>query len=116
RDAIGSTQPGTQHPDDFAGIDVEDYLTAQRGSSGPAQRDSNVAVILASGTILEGQQPSGSIGGDSLAELIRQARDDEHVKALVLRVDSGGGSAFASDVILRELQVFQESNRPLVVS
>ncbi len=51
-----------------------------------------------------------------LAELIRHARDDEHVKALVLRVDSGGGSAFASDVILRELECFQETNRPVVVS
>jgi protease-4 len=116
RDAIGATQPGPQHPDDFAGITVEDYLTAQRGSARPAEQASNVAVIVASGTILDGLQPPGSIGGDSLAELVRQARDDEGVKALVLRVDSGGGSAFASDVILRELQVFQESNRPLVVS
>jgi protease-4 len=95
---------------------VEDYLTALRGAARPAEQASNVAVIVASGTILDGEQPPGAIGGDSLAELIRQARDDEHVKALVLRVDSGGGSAFASDVILRELQVFQESNRPLVVS
>ncbi len=116
RDAIGATQPGPQHPDDFPGIGVEDYLTAVRGSALPAQQTSNVAVIVASGTILDGEQPPGAIGGDSLAELIRQARDDEGVKALVLRVDSGGGSAFASDVILRELQVFQESNRPLVVS
>jgi protease IV len=116
RDALGATQPGPLHPDDFAGIGVDDYLTAQRGSARPAEQASNVAVIVASGTILDGLQPPGSIGGDSLAELIRQARDDEGVKALVLRVDSGGGSAFASDVILRELQVFQESDRPLVVS
>jgi protease-4 len=116
RDSIGATQPGPRHPDDFSGIGVEDYLSAVRGSAGSSEQASNVAVIVASGTILDGEQPPGSIGGDSLAELIRQARDDEHVKALVLRVDSGGGSAFASDVILRELQVFQESNRPLVVS
>lgn len=116
RDTLGATQPGPLHPDDYAGIGVEDYLKAVRGRAATAEQASNVAVIVASGTILDGQQPPGSIGGDSLAELIRQARDDEHVKALVLRVDSGGGSAFASDVILRELQVFQESNRPLVVS
>jgi len=116
REAIGATQPGPRHPDDYAGIGVEDYLTAVRGSAAETVRSSNVAVIVASGTILDGRQPPGSIGGDSLAELIRQARDDERVKALVLRVDSGGGSAFASDVILRELQVFQESKRPLVVS
>jgi protease-4 len=79
-------------------------------------KSSNVAVIVAAGTILDGSEPPGSIGGDSLAELIREAEDDESVKALVLRVDSGGGSAFASDVILRELQAFQESKRPVVVS
>jgi protease-4 len=116
RDSIGAEQAGLQHPDDFVGIGVDDYLFATRDSALPGDRSSEVAVIVASGTILDGQQPPGSIGGDSLAELIRQARDNERVKALVLRVDSGGGSAFASDVILRELQVFQESNRPLVVS
>ena len=73
-------------------------------------------MIVASGTILDGAQPPGAIGGDSTAELIRQARADEPVKALVLRVDSGGGSAFASDVILRELERFQETERPVVVS
>src|SRR6185436_4435298 len=58
----------------------------------------------------------GSIGGDSTSELIRRARADASVKALVLRVDSGGGSAFASDLILRELERFQETDRPVVVS
>jgi protease-4 len=75
-----------------------------------------VAVIVASGTILDGQQLPGSIGGDSTSELIRRARADDAVKALVLRVDSGGGSAFASDLILRELERFQETKRPVVVS
>ena len=78
--------------------------------------DDKVAVVVASGEIVDGQQPPGTVGGDSTAELIRRATRDEAVKALVLRVDSPGGSAFASDVILRELEVFQESGRPLVVS
>jgi protease-4 len=116
RDTIGATVPGLRHPDDYPGIAFEDYVTAVRGTALPAEQASNVAVIVASGTILDGLQPPGAIGGDSLAELIREARDDESVKALVLRVDSGGGSAFASDVILRELKVFQDSQRPLVVS
>ena len=51
-----------------------------------------------------------------MARLIRRATADERIKALVLRVDSPGGSAFASEVVLRELEVFQESGRPLVVS
>ena len=57
---------------------------------------------MARGTILDGTQPAGTIGGDSTAALIRQARNDENVKAIILRVDSGGGSAFASEVIRRE--------------
>jgi protease IV len=75
-----------------------------------------VAVVVAAGEIVDGQQPPGTVGGDSAADLIRRASRDEQVKALVLRVDSPGGSAFASDVILRELEVFKESGRPLVVS
>src|SRR5690606_24618882 len=56
------------------------------------------------------------VGGGSAARRIRDATEDESVKALVLRVDSPGGSAFASEIILREIQVFQESGRPVVVS
>jgi len=97
-------------------IGYGDYLQAVRRDE---QRDDDadaVAVLVASGTILDGQQPPGTIGGDSTAALIRDLADNDEVKALVLRVDSGGGSAFASEVIRRELEVFQESGRPLVVS
>ncbi|NIW23484.1 MAG: signal peptide peptidase SppA [Gammaproteobacteria bacterium] len=92
------------------------YLRAVRRDDQPDEDADSVAVLVAAGTILDGEQPPGTIGGDSTAALIRGLHDDESVKALVLRVDSGGGSAFASDVILRELEVFQESGRPLVVS
>jgi protease-4 len=115
RESIGASGRGKPHADDFPEIGFEDYVRAvRRGES--TEKASNVAVIVAAGTILDGRQPPGSIGGDSLAELIRQAEDDDSVKALVLRVDSGGGSAFASDVILRELQAFKDSKRPVVVS
>src|SRR5690606_17151880 len=66
--------------------------------------------------ILDGVQPPGTVGGESMAQLIRQAGEDDTVKALVVRVDSPGGSAFASEVIRRELEVFRESGRPVVVS
>ena len=66
--------------------------------------------------ITDGEQPAGTIGGDSLAKVIRQASQAPEVKAVVLRIDSGGGSAFASEVIRRELQLLKEAGKPLVVS
>ncbi len=102
--------------DDFPRIGYNAYLRAIRaGDTGPSGED-RVGVIVASGMILDGDQPPGSIGGDSTATLVRRAIEDERIKALVLRVDSPGGSAFASEVVLRELEVFQQSGRPLVVS
>jgi protease IV len=115
REAIG-VEAAPQQSEDYPSIDFELYVTAVRESSVAAPLASKVGVIVASGTILDGRQPPGTIGGDTLADLIRAAEADQTVKALVLRVDSGGGSAFASEVILRELEVFQETNRPVVVS
>ncbi len=75
-----------------------------------------IGLIVAEGNILPGKQPPGFIGGDTLAESIRQARDDRQVKALVLRINSGGGSAFASEVIRQELLLVQKKGKPVVVS
>jgi protease-4 len=106
----------TGRNDEYTSIGLDDYVRSLDLAKVPGGHEAKVAVIVAAGTILDGRQPPGSIGGDSLAEQIRNVRIDESVKALVLRVDSGGGSAFASDVILRELQLFKDSGRPLVVS
>jgi protease-4 len=73
-------------------------------------------VIVASGEILDGEQPPGTVGGESTARLIRQARLDKDVKALVLRVDSPGGSVLASEEIYRELLALKAAGKPLVVS
>ena len=102
--------------DDYPRIGHEAYLRAIRGENSESSAEDIVGVVVASGVILDGAQPSGTVGGDSTATLIRHATEDERIKALVLRVDSPGGSAFASEVVLRELEVFQESGRPLVVS
>jgi len=75
-----------------------------------------VAVIVAAGTIMDGYQSSGTIGGDSTSELIHKARNNKAVKALVLKVDSGGGSAFASDVILKAIEEFKATGRPVITS
>ena len=78
--------------------------------------ESKVAVITASGVIYDGTRPAGDIGSDSTVKLIRQARLDESVKAVVLRVDSPGGSATAADQIRKELVRTQAAGKPVVVS
>ncbi len=75
-----------------------------------------VGVIVAKGMILDGEQPAGTIGGDSLADLIRQGREDDKVKSLVLRIDTGGGSSFASEIVRREIQLTRQSGKPVIVS
>jgi protease-4 len=81
-----------------------------------SKSDSKVGIVVASGEILDGRQPPGTIGGESTADLLRQARFDNAVKAVVLRVDSPGGSMFASEQILREVQTLRKAGKPVVVS
>lgn len=102
--------------DDYARIGHDDYLAALRQLEAGAGQDDRIGVIVASGSILDGVQPPGTIGGESTARIIREATEDEDIKSLVLRVDSPGGSAFASELILREIEVFKETGRPVVVS
>ena len=75
-----------------------------------------VGVVVAEGEISGGREPAGRIGGLSTAELIRKARDDETIKAVVLRVNSPGGSAFGSELIRRELELTRAAGKPVVVS
>ncbi|MFC3093551.1 signal peptide peptidase SppA [Alteromonas sediminis] len=76
--------------------------------------DAKIAVVVASGTILNGNQKAGAIGGDSTARLLRKARKDDSVKAVVLHVDSPGGSAFASEVIRQEVLNLKAAGKPVV--
>lgn len=101
-------------PEKVQYIEAESYNQHLLGT--PGMQQGNIGLIVASGTILDGHHPEGTIGGDSLSELIRKARQDEEVKAVVLRVDSGGGSAFASEIIRQELQRLREAGKPIVVS
>ncbi|MEM0909768.1 MAG: signal peptide peptidase SppA [Pseudomonadota bacterium] len=82
----------------------------------PPPQGDKVAIVVAKGTILDGNQKAGTIGGDSTAKLLREARTDDEVKAVVLQVDSGGGSAFASEVIRREVELLKEEGKPVVAS
>jgi len=75
-----------------------------------------VAIVVAKGTILDGEQDPGTIGGDSTAALLRKARISKNVKAVVLQVDSGGGSAFASEVIRQEVELLKAAGKPVIAS
>jgi protease IV len=101
----------------FNSIAMNQYLASVRSKHVlKPKSDSKVGIVVASGEILDGHQPPGTIGGDSTADLLRQARYDNAVKAVVLRVDSPGGSMFASEQILREVQSLRKAGKPVVVS
>jgi protease-4 len=101
----------------FRSVSAEDYLRYARAQKKlHAEGKPRVGVIVAEGEILDGDQPPGTIGGDSTARLIRTARLDKDVKAVVLRVNSPGGSVMASEEIYRELQALRAAGKPLVVS
>jgi len=75
-----------------------------------------VAVVVAQGEITDGEQSPGTIGGESTSALLRQAREDENVKAVLLRVDSPGGGVFPSEQIRREVELIKAAGKPVVVS
>jgi protease-4 len=101
----------------FNAIGMSQYLSAVRSKHVlKSKSDARVGIVVASGEILDGHQPPGTIGGESTADLLRQARYDTTVKAVVLRVDSPGGSMFASEQILREVQALRKAGKPVVVS
>jgi protease-4 len=97
----------------FRAVDLGHYLpqTVDLGLGKP-----QVAVIVAEGDIVPGRQPAGKIGGESTAALIRAARADRNVRAIVLRVDSPGGEAFAAEQIRREVVLAQKAGKPVIVS
>ena len=116
RDYLYELAPG-EEDNDINIIGMNSYLnTSQIESTYEAEEEKNVALIIASGGIVDGSAGPGTIAGDDFIKLIRDAYEDESVKALVLRVDSGGGSAYASEVIADELEKFKESGRPVVAS
>jgi protease IV len=101
----------------FNSIDMNQYLLAVRTKHVlKSKSDAKIGIVVASGEIFDGHRPPGSIGGESTSDLLRKARYDNAVKAVVLRVDSPGGSEFASEIILREVQALRKAGKPVVVS
>ena len=101
----------------FKQIAFEEYLSRIRPAltkSHPA--DDKVGIIIASGVIMDGEQPAGRIGGDTMGDLLARTREDDTIKAVVVRVDSGGGSANASEIIRREIELIRQAGKPVYVS
>jgi protease-4 len=92
------------------------YSILQPSSHSTAAGDGKVGLIVAEGTMLPGKQPPGLIGGDSLTELLKKAKEDDEIKALVLRINSGGGSALAAEVIRQEILEVKKKGKPVVIS
>ncbi|EXU73827.1 signal peptide peptidase SppA [Erwinia mallotivora] len=96
---------------DFKGTSIYDYQVKNNSSA-----DGNIAVVMASGAILDGDETPGNVGGDTTAMEIRQARLDPKIKAIVFRVNSPGGSVTASETIREELAAAKAAGKPVVVS
>lgn len=98
-------------------ISLHNYLGHLEPSfNGSDQKESQIALIIAEGTIVTGESRPGVIGADTISSLLRRAAKHDDIKAVVLRVDSGGGSAFASELIRQEIRSLKQSGKPVLVS
>ena len=98
----------------YKAVGVHSYLTDTHLHKMP--KAEQVGLIVASGTIQDGYQQEGSIGSENFVELLRGVKDDKSIKALVIRVDSGGGSAFASEIIRGEIEAIRAQKIPIFIS
>jgi len=99
----------------YKNVGFRRYLTAIDGDKDDG--DPNIAIVTAAGVIIDGEAPVGeAAGGDTVAKYLRKAREDEDVKAVVLRIDSPGGSSFASDIMRDELLALKAAGKPVVAS
>ena len=96
-------------------VDFETYL-ASLPDRLTGETDNKIAVVNVEGAIVDGESDEENAGGDTIAMLLRQAHDDKDVKGVVLRVNSPGGSAFASEIIRQEVTHLQKAGKPVVVS
>jgi protease-4 len=110
---VGKNQKGNS----YNHITYKNYIAATKSPVEMKDYSSDkIAVIVAKGTILDGTQKPGTIGGDSTAKLLQKARYNDKVKAVVLRVDSPGGSAYASEIIRQEVELLKEAGKPVIAS
>ena len=106
---------GISDKKDISSISLDDYAKIPTPLKGKGLSKNKIAVIYATGEIVMGSVTEGSIGSDGISKAIRDARRDSTIKAIVLRVNSPGGSALASEVIWREM-VLAKKVKPVIVS
>ena len=107
---------GTDPDEDFPQITLNAYRDKLDQEGFEQTSKNKVVIVYAEGGIVDGEGTPDAIGGDSFSQELRKLRLDEDIKAVVLRINSPGGSAVASDIILRELQLIRESKIPVIVS
>jgi protease-4 len=105
---------GVEEEEDLEAISLARYKDVPSKEKKDFSRD-KIAVIYARGVVIDGNAGEGYIGSERISKALRKARRDESVKAIVLRINSGGGSSIASDVIYREAKLAAES-KPLIAS
>ncbi|MDQ6959105.1 MAG: signal peptide peptidase SppA, partial [Mariprofundaceae bacterium] len=110
-----SSQSGTGSNASPPSVTYKQYLRSL-GSEAIPNEGEQVGLIVASGNILDGDQPPGAIGGDSFSKLVDEAGRDSHIKAVVVRIDSPGGSAVASETIRQAIERLKQTGKPVVVS
>lgn len=106
---------GLEEDDKLKVVRVTDYGNKKKKGGSYSVND-KIAVVYAEGSIVDGKGEAGNIGGDKYAKIIRKIRQDDNVRAIVLRVNSPGGSATASDIMWRELILAQKQGIPVVAS
>lgn len=97
-------------------IEFDDYLTQLPDRLEHYNVPNKIAVVNVEGTIIDGESDEENAGGDTIARILRKAHDDNSVKAVILRVNSPGGSAFASEIIRQETENLQKIGKPVIVS
>src|SRR5690606_22341658 len=99
--------------EDYATVDIRDYASNVAKMPPIGGGSDRIALIYAQGMILGGEGDVGYIGEQSIKRALKEARDDKKIKAVVLRIDSPGGSALVSDLIWREIELTKKS-KPVV--
>lgn len=103
---------------EFPKVSLQDYAVARRTAKDARKGDSSkeIAVVYAEGAIVDGDGEQGEVGANKMVDMLRDMQRDKDIKALVLRVNSPGGSGMASDRILEAIKPFREKGIPVVVS